>query len=121
MGIRLYPIFPVAPNTYLHFANPFRRIGIEIAYKGTPPSLLERKKKLLSTQGWTVYSIASRDCYHTLDEFFSIKREIADLNWNDLSFEMQQDFFKKYHLENSGCLLSYIKQRHLQKQTHTTD
>jgi len=116
IGVALYPAFPVAEKTYFHFANPFIRIGIEIAYKNTPQSLIDRKQKLFQAQGWTVYVIPSKHCYPTLEEFFRTKRKDPDLDWSDLPFEMQFQFFKKYHLENGACLLNYIKYQHFKQE-----
>lgn len=116
IGVPLYPVFPVAEKTYLHFANPFLQIGIEIAYKNSPKILIDRKQKLLQAQGWIVYVIPSQYCYHTQDEFFRIKRKDRSLEWNDLSFEMQFQFFRKYHLENCACLLNYIKYHHFDQE-----
>jgi hypothetical protein len=116
MGIALYPVFPVAEKTYLHFANPFVRVGIEIEYKNSPKTTINRKLQLLKPQRWTVYVITSQKCYHTFEEFFNIKRKDPAMQWGDLSQDLQLKFFQKYRLENCACLLNYIQAFHFQGQ-----
>jgi hypothetical protein len=110
IGIPLYPIFPVAEKTYLHFANPFTRIGIEIAYKNSPRIIIDRKLGLLKSQNWTTFVISSKNCYYTLDEFFLTKRKDPNICWDDLDYDLKCKFFDKYHLENSVCLLNHINE-----------
>jgi hypothetical protein len=116
IGIPMYPIFPVAENTYLHFANPFHRVGIEIAYKNSLKALIDRKINLLRAQQWTVFVIPSQSCRLTLEEFFQRKRKDPHLEWEELSHELQSQFFKKYYLENCACLLHYINELYFQKE-----
>jgi hypothetical protein len=116
IGLPLYPIFPVAPGTYLHFANPFQRIGIEIAFKKTVHSTLERKQMLLKPQKWMVYTISSQYCYLTLEEFFRSKRTKDNIEFEDLSRFAQLHFFEKFRLENISCLLEHIKYLHFEKE-----
>ena len=75
IGVPMYPIFPVTENTYLHFGNPFEKVGIEIIYKNTPKALIDRKILLLKAQGWKVYTIASQHTYYPVDVFFLDKKK----------------------------------------------
>jgi hypothetical protein len=115
LGLRLYPIFPVAPGTFLHFADPFQRLGVEIAFKDTPKNLLARKQQLLKAQRWTLYVIDSQHCKLTIEEFFRTKRTSETVEFEDLSRVHQLRFFEKFRLENSTCLLEYIKYAHFER------
>jgi len=115
-GLRLYPIFPVAPGTFLHFANPFLRIGIEIVFKNTPPTLLNRKRLLLKSQRWVIYTIPSQCCDLSIEEFFKSRRTRDNVEFEDLSHLHQLQFFEKFHRENITCLLEYIRYKHFEKE-----
>lgn len=110
LGIPLYPIFPYSDENYLHFANPFKLVGIEIVYKNSPLSLIERKTKLLACMGWTVFTINSENTYHTIEEFFRIRRKNKSFEWNDLDGELALRFAEKFHTKNAACLLYYLQQ-----------
>ena len=109
IGLPLYPIFPILENNYLHFANPFRRVGIEIMFKNSPQTLVDRKVALLEAEGWTIYTIKSQSSYHLIEEFFRFKRKRKDVEYEELSFEEQFQFVQKYHRENAQCLLYYLQ------------
>lgn len=108
LGVPLYPIFPVAGNTYLHFGNPFEKIGIEIIYKNTPKVLIDRKILLLQALDWKVYTIASQHTYYPLEIFFRIKRKDKNLEFEDLEEDLRFAFYNKYREDNTSCLLNYI-------------
>jgi hypothetical protein len=115
-GIPLYPVFPIDEDRYLHFANPFQQIGIEIVYKNSSQSLVTRKVEFLKAEGWTIYTITSKAIYHTIEEFFRIKRKRKDIEWENLSNDMQFNFVKKYHKENAVCLFLFIQWQHFHEQ-----
>lgn len=114
LNLSLYPIFPISENSYLHFANPFKRIGIEIVYKNSPKSLIERKVELLKAQRWTIYTIESRDSYLAVEEFFRLKRLNDDIEFEELGYDLRLIFFEKYFKENANCLLYYIKMKYFE-------
>jgi len=115
IGMPLYPIYPYTEHEYLHFANPFEKVGIEIIYKESPQDLINRKMLLLKSLGWTMYTIKSQDTYYTMEDFFSIKRKNKELNFSELDDEMQLIFFEKYHKENASCLLYHMQAVHFYK------
>jgi len=119
-GLRLYPIFPVAPGTFLHFANPFLRIGIEIVFKNTHPGTLDRKRLLLKSQKWTIYTIPSSCCHLSIEEFFKTQRTKDNVEFEDLSRHHQLQFVEKFHRENVTCLLEYIRYKHFEKEYSLT-
>lgn len=121
IGVPLYPIFPVLENSYLHFANPFKKIGIEIKYKESPQSLIDRKIGLLSASGWTIHVIKSQGSYHTIEEYFRIKRKRKDVEFDDLSFEEQYRFVSKFKEESAPCLLYYINWTYFFEVIYKTD
>ena len=111
IGIPLYPIFPVAENQYLHFANPFNRVGIEIVYKNSDKNIIHRKLELLRSQGWTVYESISTKSHYTFEDFYSY------ITGKELAFEESEDgeimeFLEKFKDKNAGCLLQYMKAVH---------
>ncbi|RZK12933.1 MAG: hypothetical protein EOO46_01205 [Flavobacterium sp.] len=112
IGVPLYPRFPVADNTYLHFANPFKRVGIEIEFKNSSPQIINRKVLLLKSEGWTIFRVDSRNAYHIIEEFFRFKRKSKELEFDDLTDEQQYRFVEKYHEKNIQCLLYYLKYRY---------
>jgi hypothetical protein len=124
IGLPLYPIFPVAPGTYLHFANPFLRVGIDILSTESPSTfpavtlpaaVTDRKRLLLRSQKWTIYAIANQYCFPTLEEFFRTKRTRDSIEFEELSRANQLRFFEKFHGQNITCLLEYIKYLHFEK------
>lgn len=115
MGLQLYPIFPVSDDQYLHFANPFKMVGIEIVYKNSPAFLIERKTKLLEGLGWKIYTINSENTYHTIEEFFRMKRKDKALEWEGLDGGLASLFAEKYHTKNALCLLYYLCQTYFQR------
>lgn len=119
MGIPLYPIFPVTEGTYLHFANPFCRVGIEIIYKSTPQALVERKVNLLKAEGWTIYTTNSQQTYYGIEEFFKLKRKNETIDFDDLPDETKYSFAKKYNTENAACLLYYLKVTYFMESSKT--
>ncbi|TMI63659.1 MAG: hypothetical protein E6H07_12865 [Bacteroidetes bacterium] len=114
IGLQLYPIFPVSDDQYLHFANPFKMVGIEIVYKNSPELLIERKTKLLEGLGWKIYTINSENTYHTIEEFFRIKRKDKSLEWEELDGELASLFSEKYHTKSAPCLLYYLQQKYFE-------
>ncbi|HKC37030.1 MAG TPA: hypothetical protein VKB95_13240 [Chitinophagaceae bacterium] len=121
LGLPLYPIFPYSDDQYLHFANPFKMVGIEIVFKNSPIALIERKTKLLAGMGWKVYTINSENTYHTIEEFFRFHRKDKSLEWEDLDGELALRFAEKYHLQNAPCLLYYIQQRYFKRLVENSD
>jgi hypothetical protein len=115
LGLQLYPMFPVSDDQYLHFANPFKMVGIEIVYKNSPAFLIERKTRLLEGLGWKIYLINSENTYHTIEEFFRIKRKDKALEWEELDGELASLFAEKYHTKNASCLLYYLQQKYFQR------
>lgn len=116
-GIPLYPIFPISGTSYLHFANPFNKIGIEIKYKNSSQKIIDRKIKLLESQGWIVYTINSTNTYHTFSEFCSFK--INEEFFEDMDMEGQLSFLEENKYENSSCLLLFIKNKHFKNYSIT--
>lgn len=115
-GIALYPIFPYSDANYLHFANPFKMVGIEIIYKNSPLTLIENKTKLLAGMGWTVYTINSENTYHTIEEFFRIRRKDKTLEWVELDGDLAFRFAEKFHKQNAPCLLYYLQHKYFRRE-----
>lgn len=111
-NIPLYPIFPVAENTFFHFANPFKKVAIEIVYKHSPLPLLQRKKMLFAARGWSVYNTRSNETLLTMEEFFLSKRKDLSIELETLTNEQQFLFAEKYKDQSSSCLLYYILEKH---------
>lgn len=114
-GIPLYPRYPISGEQYLHFANPFEKVGIEIVFKNSPQLLIDRKVALLEASGWVVYTIKSSGTYYPIDHFFKITRKDKWVKWEELSDRMRFLFTRKYHTENTACLVYYINVVHFQK------
>lgn len=114
MGLQLYPIFPVDENAYLHFANPFKRVGIEIVFKNSSLKIIENKLKKLDNEGWTIYKTNSRDTNSPIEEFFRFKRKNTRIEFEDLDDDLKIAFAKKYFQENTHCLLYHIFYEHFQ-------
>ena len=108
LGIPLYPIFPITDENYIHFANPYKKIGIEVRYNNSPWNLIKRKVNYLEAQGWKMYIIDSKSTYHTLEEYFRIKRKLKTIEFDDLTLLQQYHFFEKFKLNNIACLLNFI-------------
>ena len=51
LGVPLYPVYPISEFDYIHFGNPFIKIGIEIAYKNSSREKIDRKLKRLPIIG----------------------------------------------------------------------
>jgi len=108
IGVLLYPIFPISETQYLHFANPFIKVGIEIVYKNSPKSLIKRKLEILRSQGWTVYEIESTKTYHTFNEYCNYKK----VDFDELNDVEQFEFYQSNKERNDYCLLEYMKAVH---------
>lgn len=113
IGIPLYPVFPTSQFQYLDFANPFNRVGIEIVYKTSDKSIIDRKLELLKSQGWTIYKIESTKSYYTFDEYCDYK----NVNFDELDKQEQFEFYEKSKEANDYCLLQYMKAIHFAKAT----
>lgn len=112
IGLELYPILPISEDQFLHFGNPFKKIGIEIDYTTSSKSIIEKKLKKLKEEDWTVYKADSRDTYYTASEFFRFKRKFENLEFEDLDYQTQFKFVERYKDRNSSCLLYYISFLH---------
>lgn len=108
IGIRLYPIFPISADQYFHFANPYNRTAIQVIYKNSKVSIINRKLEIFKPQGWTVYKTQSTKAIHTFEEFCNFK----SVEFDDLNEEEQFDFYDINKEENDYCLLQYIKAMH---------
>jgi len=115
LGLPLYPIFPYSDDQYMHFANPFKKIGIEIIFKNSPTELIQRKVKLLESAGWTVYTINSENTYYPIEDFFQMRRKDGATEWEDLDGDQAFRFAEKYKSENAPSLLYYLRQRYFDR------
>jgi hypothetical protein len=75
LGVNLTPRYPISKTNYLHFANPYKKIKIEIIYKNTPDDVVKRKIAFLETYGWKIFTTKSQHTYHIIDEFFCLKEK----------------------------------------------
>lgn len=110
-GLLLYPIFPVTDSQFLHFANPFNMVGIEIVYKNSSRTTIDRKLEFLRGAGWTVYETISQKSYYTIDDYYEFiagKDKIFDY----LEYDDQMEFIEKHKERNTACLLKFIYQKH---------
>lgn len=111
-GLPLWPIFPISETDYFHFANPFRKVAIEIKQKDTPPGYVDRKMKLYSAAGWKIYTLNSNTPYLSIDDFFNSKQKDNSRELSSLDDATVFEFVKKYHTENAACLLYYLQYLH---------
>jgi len=109
IGLPLHPRFPVYDQTYLHFANPFKKIGIEILFKHSSPDIVYRKRRFLEAGGWMIHVVRSQNTYYTIEEYFRFKRKQRDMEFEDLTYEQRLRFAKKYKEKNVASLLHFLK------------
>lgn len=73
VGLPFFPQFPVG-RYYLDFADPFKRIGIEVDGKVHTQEAVqkkdERRTKYLHSKGWKIYRIPGWKTYKTYRDYF---------------------------------------------------
>lgn len=92
-ALAMYPQFPVL-NYFIDFADPYRKVGIEVDSKEFHK---DKKKDLkrhleLEKDGWTIYHISSYNCYAFEDEFLALgDGRNEDEDESQLDFEVRRD------------------------------
>ena len=112
LGVPLYPVYPISEFDYIHFGNPFIKIGIEIAYKNSSREKIDRKLKRLRSMGWTIYETDSRKAYFTFREYHEYVLKGKDVQFDGMELEDQSKFIEQHKDHNTGCLLEYVKDTH---------
>lgn len=112
LGVPLYPIYPISEYDYIHFGNPFIKVGIEIAYKNSSKERIDRKAKELQSKGWTIYVTDSRKAHYTFCEYHEFVLKGKPIQFDDMQPEEQSKFIEQNKDHNTGCLLEYINNKH---------
>lgn len=112
LGVPLYPIYPISEFDYIHFGNPFIKVGIEIAYKNSSRERINRKVKELQGKGWTIYVTDSRKTHYTFREYYEYVLKDKSVQFDDMEAGEQSKFIKQHKDHNTGCLLEYVRDRH---------
>lgn len=106
VGIRLYPIVELAHNEFVHFGNPFEKVGVFIQCK-------EFEKIQSQNPEWKLYNIYKNDCFETVNQFYEkVKTFDMPSTYYELEPENSIDFFKKYKIKNGQLLLYYLKKKY---------
>jgi hypothetical protein len=113
IGVPLYPYYPIG-NRFIHLGNPFKKIGIEIIYKGDSADDKKERWDSFKQDGWTIYSIKSSDTFFTINDLYQQvkdlygdEEELGSLNDDDYN-----NFINEYKEKNSECLMYYIRAKH---------
>jgi len=112
LGIPLYPVYPISEYDYIHYGNPFIKVGIEIVYKNSSKERINRKIKQLQSKGWTVYETDSRKAHFTFREYHEFALKGKPVQFDDMESDEQSKFIEHHKDHNTGCLLEYVKDKH---------
>jgi very-short-patch-repair endonuclease len=112
VGLLLYPYYPIG-EYFIDFGNPFAKVGIEILYKNGGLENKQDRLNFFKENGWTVYTIDSKNTYETAFELFDrTKQNTETLDLDQIELNDWWDFIKKNKDTNGQCLIYFIKQFH---------
>lgn len=112
LGLPMYPQFPVG-KYYLDFADPFRKIAIEVDGKihleKEVKAKDDLKDKYLESKGWTVIRIQGWKTFRHREQYEYSLQEIENMEWCDYPVEYVKP---EYWTDCSEGILEDIRRRY---------
>lgn len=112
LGLPFYPQFPAGPY-YLDFADPFKKIALEIDGKIHLDAEVKqrdiKKDSYLEKNGWTVIRIQGWKTYKSREDYEYSDREIENMYYCDQPIEYVRP---EYWTDCSEGILQNIKDRY---------
>lgn len=101
-GVPLYPQFPVL-NFFIDFANPVKRIGIEMDGAQWHDEEKDRRRDLaLLEEGWTIFRVPGRQAYTRFTDPFD--------NFIDMTEEERARNLENWFMNSSDGVIYAIKE-----------
>jgi len=95
----MYPQYPV-DKYFLDFGHPKINVGIECDGKEwhTDKDKDNKRDKVLSDKGWSIYRISGADCYRLCEDYFELQ------SYNEFEEDEKRTILKEYYTTIEGLV-----------------